>query len=273
MKQTPKLSPLFWASGIILSILLLSLNACHKKEVEPIICPEVDFRMEIDMADTLLRVDTVFGVNYNRVIFTASDLYETYHWTVGTDPRTWDTKSFALRFADLSGNFKITFVGQRKAMPECYPNETPSQEPVRDTIVKNLHVKVLNDPFYFPAPEPYIYEGTWEGAFTDDPDNVFEIYIVDTGPAEDASSRYGIRMFNFPPGCGDVNDWESSAVEVSGTYRHFGLYSDRTSDGCPWALRSSEQNFGSVYGEKNDSLLIYLGGFRPSTRMFKEKRK
>lgn len=221
-------------SGFVLGI-LLCLQACKEQEaLEPIVCPEANFRMEIEIADTLLPVDTVFNNNL-QVQFTASDLYETYHWKVGIDERTWTDQSFGLYFNNTLGDIKVTFIGKRKTIEGC--EMVGEEEEIIDTLVRNLHVKNLPDPFVYPAPEPYLYEGTWRGVFEDTPEDIFEFKIIDFGPGY--SGKRGLKSFNFPQNCAnyEVNEetksWYSPSLGPQ-TYKHFGLEINRSLDfiGC-----------------------------------------
>lgn len=263
-------SPKGW--GLMLVGFFIALQACkEQKALEPIVCPEANFRMEQEIVDTLVPVDTIFN-NTIAVQFTASDLYETYEWKVGADDRTWTDKSFFLRFNEALGDIKITFIGKRKNIAGC--EVAGEDEEIIDTLVRNLHVKNLPAPYFYPAPEPYLYQGTWRGAFTDEPENVFEIRIQDAGPAEGPNdSSWGLRLLNFPEGCAnfeDPNDPRNSIQVGGASYRYFGLSSDMDSSiGCPWTL--SYRTFGAVYGTKNDSLLIYINNFNPD-KIFKAKK-
>jgi hypothetical protein len=219
-------------------MLFLSLVLCtHCKKRTPIE-PCADFDAQKPYATikkgwsevTKIEVDTILASvsNGNGVVFSTTAPYDSYHWTIGTDDRTWNTPTVFLRFSSGSGNINITMIGKRKPNP-CNPKDTGI-----DTLRSKLFLKVWN---LLSPPEPYIYEGTWSGYFTNEPDKKFDVFIKNWPKTDTWNDWDGVRIHNLPQGCGCKNGLPDNIIyslEMNQTtYKAFRLQgSGNSNEGC-----------------------------------------
>jgi hypothetical protein len=100
---------------IVLTLMLLAFVACKKKQSDPEIPdPPASFKIEENVGGKWVETPSVLV--YNGVRFTASDLYESYKWTIGYDTRTFTTRVTGLSFPDGGDNFvNIRLIAKKKA--------------------------------------------------------------------------------------------------------------------------------------------------------------
>ncbi|MFK7969011.1 MAG: hypothetical protein AB8F95_01530 [Bacteroidia bacterium] len=141
----------------LLGLLVLTalLGACKQPCDDPtdMECPNFDpcfgevwVEPEIVIKEMLSSKGDTFYHTITDTTVSTSDLtsfstnveYESYSWTIGSDPRSFDKKEVRLHFLGFTGNVPVTFIGKRKAQP-CFPDK-----PLIDTLHKIMTVVPYN---------------------------------------------------------------------------------------------------------------------------------
>jgi hypothetical protein len=218
---------IFFRSCLVLAICftILTLSCCDNeidpcKKLQPV-SAEFEFQQRFMGNDSIFAVDTVLlryvrGAHFaRRVYFSAFEEDATYSWKVGDDSRTFTEKEFFLEFDEPIGEVDVTLIVNKQPNTSCFPSDN-GQDTVQHTLA------ILSDNNH-----PYAFEGTFAGAHTDAPSDVFEITIIDFGPTPTIDpydpGHYDIRIFNLPKGCGGNEITPARyAPEISeSTYREF----------------------------------------------------
>lgn len=138
--------------------------------------------------------------------FQADTIYDSYHWTVGNDARTFNTKSFSLQFGmeEYGKSVEVQLIATGPKNP-CNPLDNGI-----DTIKKSFYVTYpeeldefdkfddrydVNLPFF----------GKWHGYFKDNPKDTFTVLINNNGfyprSGYQFDTYFGFRIYNLPKGC------------------------------------------------------------------------
>ncbi len=126
--------------GLSFSILLAILiwTGCNSPEVIPIdpckakIPYTGNFQILENVGDSLIETDT--ALQYNYITFKAADDYDSYEWTIGTDPRSFTEKEVTLLFTEAEGRVDIT-LKSTKVQDTCFPND-----PTEVILTKSFYV-------------------------------------------------------------------------------------------------------------------------------------
>jgi len=112
-------------------------------------------------SDTVLYGGVYFKANIEDAL--------SYQWTIGTDPRVWETQEISLVFSDDDSTFYrsnpilITLIVERSGSV-CHPNENGM-----DTLSRYLHFRSIWEAAYW---------GTWEGYLDDVVDNIYQLKFL-----------------------------------------------------------------------------------------------
>lgn len=199
----------------------------------------------INFGDKFAISDTT--INNTRIAFTAVQDCESYEWKVGTDTRTWKTKTFSLNFGDFKEfpqRIPIRLIVRKKLDSTCkhlLGNKTV------DTLVKYLTVV---------SPEKSPLIGEFLGANTDSPQDTFRVtikYVYEKriGNGWDEHHRiWGHKrrfvFFNLHKGCQAVVP-EGDTIYVGGRdYPSLDATSEVSYRGMRFLI--TETNKGECYG-------------------------
>jgi hypothetical protein len=152
-------------------------DPCHGEVwVEPEIVIKLD--LAETSSDTFFHVETD-TIPFGRMLFSINTQYDSYLWTVGLDPRTFETPTFSLNFKQnlSSQDILITCIATRNSLDPCFPDMK-----LRDTLTKSFHIKAENEVLNGPI------VGEWFGQID--------------GLEEDTST---IRIFAYIDQFGDTN--------------------------------------------------------------------
>jgi hypothetical protein len=204
----------YFTIGLLLLGLLVALLGCRPdKKDDPVNpCAKAKLPQAVIMVDDgskeyypdsteFFSLDTVDAY---AVRFSCTTSYDEYAWTVGTDPKVHQTKSFTLRFNDAYNNIKVQLIGKRKPN-ECIPNDDGI-----DTVVKYITT-------VWPDRRPI--HGTYLGYNESDPNTqfVFRFYLTKTPGLWTPQSFFtGLQRDSFVRDSARI-DGESSHGFVRGT--------------------------------------------------------
>ena len=182
--------------GIACSIIAVMVSSCNKNEGAS--SPPSAFQASFKIYENILglkyfETDTI--VNY-EADFTAPEGYDSYAWTVGSDPAIHKEHTLHL-------NFPLSATGKTIGVTLI-----ASKNGERDTVEKTLTVMAvrgtktgsqLSNSVLLP------YLGKFEGSYEDAPEHKFVMTITDLGPAPAGNQDlffYDFRVYNLPEGCG-----------------------------------------------------------------------
>jgi hypothetical protein len=185
-----KNKPVFYWQACYCIVVGLLLNTCRDKEPDP--CKdlkpfEADFTINEVVDDTLFVTDTALINNY--VVFKAAEDYDSYEWTVGTDERTFRSKSFPLRFEHPTGPLQVRLIAKRKPNVACFPNDNGI-----DTLTKTLTIV---------KEEQTAIVGIYRGSLLSNPTDVFEVRIE-----RHPLYPWYINIYNINQGCNQMQQVE-----------------------------------------------------------------
>ena len=115
--------------------------------------------------DTVVVSDTV--LTWKTIVFEASEDYDSYEWTVGDDPRTFNEKRFTLRFENPETSIQVKLKVTKSPNNKCFPDDDGE-----DTLIKTLTVI---DRSTSPI------AGTYVGSLTNSPNDQFEVTVSNLG--------------------------------------------------------------------------------------------
>jgi hypothetical protein len=179
---------IFIRPGIFsLAVLILSVSGCDPDEVtktDP--CKDKipftgNFFIYENVGDSLVETDS--ALQYNYITFQAEDDFDTYEWTIGTDPRVFTENKVSLLFTEAYGKIDVTLKSTKKKN-ECFPEDETEK-----VVTKSFYV--INWQF-----APII--GAYQGHFKSTPfkrDTVKILYI----PGSDEFGSF--RLININKGC------------------------------------------------------------------------
>jgi len=109
-----------------LTVLILCLSGCSPEDVkktDP--CKDKipftgNFFIYENVGDSLIETDS--ALRYNYITFQAEDDFDTYEWTIGTDPRIFTEKQVRLLFTEASGKIDVSLKSTKKKN-ECFPED------------------------------------------------------------------------------------------------------------------------------------------------------
>jgi hypothetical protein len=161
--------------------------------------------------DTVLWADTMLAGN--NVLFEADSDYLSYEWKVGSDPRTWKTKKFELRFDEPEQQLVVRLIAKWKPDLECFPLDDGV-----DTVYRNL--TVID---YYQNP----ILGVYRGYVKSNPTDFFDVTVTlenISEPSCDCSStpKYcscGYIIRNINKGCESFGE-RVYPLDVVVGYRH-----------------------------------------------------
>lgn len=210
--------------------------------------------------DSLFETDTVF--TGSKVTFTATEADAIYKWKVGDDPNVFVKKSFSLDFGQPYGKVETSLIVNKQPNKTCFPSDDGA-----DTIKRNLYVipKIKN-----------AFLGTFTGYDTNNPNEIFDVTIIDFGvrPNPDFDNppkHYGLRIFNFPKGCGNnnISSVEHTPSIDQSTYRHFKIIPDDViTTQC-----GATPGLGRVFDNNNKMVITFLGYDKQKNRLYSTDRK
>lgn len=129
---------LVFLSLAALTTVLIWAGSCDP-ETEPPVDPCLskqpytgNFQILENVGDSLVETDT--ALQYGYITFKAPDDYDTYDWTIGTDPRSFTEKEVRLLFTEAEGRVDITLKSTKTQDP-CFPDD-----PTELTITKSVYV-------------------------------------------------------------------------------------------------------------------------------------
>lgn len=182
------------------------------------------FYQKLRGIDSLFTIDTIIMIPdanlyiVEKVGFSANEVKATYKWELEDyyPEKPNESKSFSLNFDKPYGKIEVKLTVNKEPNRLCFP-----QDDGTDEVTKTLYIL---DGHKF----KYAFEGTFTGCLTDNPNEIFDITIVNFGERPERPpyvGRYGLHVYNLPKGCGGNNN---SSVEYTPTitdrtYRNFYL--------------------------------------------------
>jgi hypothetical protein len=186
-----------------------------------------------------VATDTI--LNSNFALFRADFEADYYEWKVGTDPRVWNTREFALRFGFPHYTpIAVTLKAYKISDETCFPNENDTAVFTRQLItVPKDSSRVLGR-----------FEGYLESA--PDENNFFEI---DTTTDFWGDREYSIS--GITPKCSTSSLAGGGLEDIHLGYRSFYLSTLGTSIGCCLGLS------GFAHVDFNNKMVMEFGTYPP----------
>jgi hypothetical protein len=252
--------------------------------------PDIDLVIgeRIYGADSLFKSDTIITYFPNFAIGGADAKQVTEAtWFVENSIETYSGKRLSLRFGSehLERTFNIGFAYT------IAPNAANClTAPFKDTINKKFFLACGDSAFAAFYNVPYrkpVFLGKWRGSFTDEPNHVFPVTIIDFGPDPNLSDdtwNYNLRIYNMPEGCGGPKIYIPSeqfgcgglqvspdfyAPGMDNSYRAFRFFHGASNVCCPMMTVT-----GYVSPNNNNQIEInYENHATQKTRKFIGKRE
>jgi hypothetical protein len=202
MRKQMKNKLLVKSIGVLLIVGLLIQPGCDHHDPNPCvgqIMTKAGFSIKeslsiVDM-DTLLLADTV--LTFNPIVFEADSTYASCEWSIGTDPRTFNTKKVVLSFDEPVGRISIRLIAK------WTPNKCFMRDNGIDTVTKYLTiVDRKSNPIF----------GDYRGADDSSPLDSFDITINH----DDFYDR--INLININQGCYPIDE----SIGLRGLYTRMG---------------------------------------------------
>jgi hypothetical protein len=177
-----------------------------------------EIRNNFELSD--LATDTIVYTNF--ALFKADSEADYYEWSVGNDPRVWNTREFTLRFGKPHYTpIKVTLKVFKKDDESCFSN-------VPDT-------SIFTRSLYTAPKEDSKTLGRYEGRLGREPnrDNFFEL-----SPVKNRFNETGYSISGIAPNC-STNKFDNSSLKVFVGYRSFYITTAGTKIGCCYGLSAS----------------------------------
>lgn len=175
-------------------------NSSNPTPCGPAQAEQYAFTIQNNINNNFFECDTIFP---SVVRFTASQVYSSAKWKIGTDPRSFTKTSFDLTFPSTStGSVVIQCIGTRPINTVCIPHDDGI-----DTLTKVLTIMPL-DEF---APHAAI-EGKFLGSTTDAVSDTFVVRIF-VGPDLLHPPHPAIFLYNLNKGC------PGTSIDISAGYQ------------------------------------------------------
>jgi hypothetical protein len=164
---------------------------------------------------TPMATDTI--LRFNSALMKADFEADYYEWTIGDDPRTWNTREVILNFGvQFYMPIPITLKVAKAVDKSCFPN-------AKDTVTFQRTLVVV------PSSTSKVLGGRYEGVLSSSPTkpNFLEI--------KDSLDRYDKRLYSFSgilPTC----NMPYQGADFSLGYNSFFIYSRGTVLGCCYGL-------------------------------------
>lgn len=196
---------------ILLNVALfscISLWGCNKTGPDPCdsLTPfEASFSMGVYFEggageweiDTLIASDTV--INKKFITFIADEVYDSYEWHIGEDPRVFTENRVSLLFSLPEDSIRIQLIAKKKPNQTCFPNDNGI-----DTVVHYLTIIKKED-------NPII--GIYKGYLESDPSTAMEVEITYD---PDIS---GYQIYNINEGCSPTDYSDRLGIHHLSTYK------------------------------------------------------
>jgi len=192
---------------------------------------------------TPMATDTI--LRFNTALMKADFDADYYEWTIGDDPRTWNTREVALNFGvQFYMPIPITLKVAKAVDGSCFPN-------AKDTVTFQRTLVVV------PSSTSKVLGGRYEGVLSSSPTkpNFLEI--------RDSLDRFNKRLYSFS-GIVPTCNMPYQGADFSLGYRSFFIESRGTGLGCCYGLTG----YGKI--EFDGSFRMKMGHYpvRPSDPCF-----
>jgi len=210
------------------------------------------FTIYENVSDSLFVADTV--LQYNTIVFSADENYDSYEWTVGDDARIFTTKKFHLSFQQPVGKIDVTLKVTKAPDAKCFPEDDG--------------VDVLTKSFVVIDWRNSLTIGEYEGVNISKPSEKFEIKIT---REFDVNNHPIYNLENINKGCLDTRT-PSRGGKI---YR----FSDLVwyGEGCKgvegWITLSTPDSIRIDYSYGDSSKPFTPQGYPRIEETFKGKRK
>jgi hypothetical protein len=170
--------------------------------------------MLFSKADTFYHAvtDTVLATE-NLISFSVNKAYKSYHWEIGSDPRSWEDDEVRLRFQAYLGTINITLIGENKE------NACFSGKATFDTLKATLTV--------IPLEEARVI-GSYFGYDQNNQNDTFTVSVWIDDTTNEGSKYYKIAI---PGICEDPGMFGGAATIGYKSAAFDAFY--RTIGGCP----------------------------------------
>lgn len=181
----------------VTTLLVLSASCRKNNTANPCkdaLPPKASFVTKEIVGDTSFIADTVFLDNF--VEFAATQRYDSVKWKIGSDPRTFTQSSFSLGFPISPSTLTVNFAAWRLPAGSCFANDSGKYNATQPlTFAEQFDRATL-------TVSPL--RGSYRGAFTDNPSDIFTVQVLYLDSAKYSPSITGARNFywlnNIPNG-------------------------------------------------------------------------
>jgi len=245
---------------------LFSLSSCNKKECQDpckIDCENYDPCCGQTAADASFTIYEVVGgpipkeysvtpmatdtiLRHNSALFKADFEAEYYEWSIGTDPRTWNTREFSLSFRSVPdyAPIEVRLKVYKPTDKDCFPNS-------QDTVTAKRYLVVV------PRADAK-FVGRYEGYLSSTPSkpNFLEI--------EDSVDQYGNRLYGYRGIIPTCNMPNRGGGNIYSGYRSFYINSRGTKLGCCYGL----SGYGKLLIDGSFTMQMASYPFNPTDTCF-----
>lgn len=222
--------------AMIVSMLMILACQCKDDDMDPCLeATPVDAEFVIEQGVGFNEDRRYFEsdtLTYGNIRFRALHDLDAYTWTIGGDPRVFNTKEVELNFdRDLEGtSIEVSLNGTWTPNLDCFPQDTGE-----GSSSKSFYI--------IPIPEvPYF--GEFKGVVESAPQDTFTISIIHQ---PEVLSAY---IDNLPDGC--ERDSQSPDTNFTGTYRDFLMPNYR-----PYIECSIPKGWGHIEDNLKDLTIDY----------------